>query len=213
MNSAGKPVVQAIAAIEALDLDPIKLKLMDAEEGQGWSRDYVEQMALAYKRYLTLLVKFPEEEIAPTKDVDKFWHAHILDTLKYADDCQSVFGHFLHHFPYFGMRGEQDAANLRTAADNMHRIYEREFGEPIPSGAAWCYAAKPVAQQASAWCYAAEPVAQQASAWCYAAKPVASAWCYAAKPDEQQASAWCYAAKPQQTKTDALTRPTLAPAG
>ncbi len=47
-----RPVEQVIAAIEALDLDPIKLKLMDSEEGQGWSREYADRMELAYKRFL-----------------------------------------------------------------------------------------------------------------------------------------------------------------
>jgi hypothetical protein len=190
MTQACKPVAQVVAGIQALDLDPIKLKLTDPEEGQGWSREYVERMELAYKRFLTLLVKFPDETIAPTKDVDKFWHAHILDTQKYAADCDSVFGYFLHHFPYFGMRGEQDAADLRAAAARMHEIYAREFGETLPSGAAWCMAAKPQAD--SAWCMAAAP---QSSAWCMAARPQGSSWCMAAKPLVKSDSAWCMAAK------------------
>lgn len=190
MTQACKPVAQVVAAIQGLDLDPIKLKLTDREEGQGWSREYADRMELAYKRFLTLLVKYPEETIAPTKDVDKFWHAHILDTLKYAADCESVFGYFLHHFPYFGMRGEQDAADLRAAAARMHEIYQREFGEAMPNGAAWCMAAKPQAD--SAWCMAAAP---QSSAWCMAARPQGSSWCMAAKPLVKSDSAWCMAAK------------------
>ncbi len=123
-----RPTEQVVAAIQALDLDPIKFKLMDPEEGQGWSREYVDQMAIEYKRFLTLSVKYPEETIAPSKDVDKFWHGHILDTMKYAEDCQNVFGYFLHHFPYFGMRGEEDAANLAEAGNTTNRLYEKEFG-------------------------------------------------------------------------------------
>src|SRR6266853_109065 len=123
-----RPVEQVIAAIEALDLDPIKLKLMDPEEGQGWSREYADRMELAYRRLLTLLATHPEETLAPSKDVDKFWHGHILDTLKYAEDCDKVFGCFLHHFPYFGMRGAEDAANLAKAAENTRRLYRQEFG-------------------------------------------------------------------------------------
>ena len=42
-----RPTEQVVAAIQALDLDPIKFKLMDHEEGQGWSREYD---ALAYAR-------------------------------------------------------------------------------------------------------------------------------------------------------------------
>jgi hypothetical protein len=189
MTQAMKSVEQVVAAIQALDLDPIKLKLMDAEEGQGWSREYVERMETAYKRFLILMVKFPEETIAPTKDVDKFWHGHILDTIKYAEDCQNVFGYFLHHFPYFGMRGDQDAADLKAAAARMHELHMREFGEGVENNAAWCAAAK---STASAWCAAAKP------AWCAAAKPAAahSAWCAASKPSPTADSAWCAAGKP-----------------
>jgi hypothetical protein len=138
MQSEGKSVEQIVAAIQALDLEPIKFKLMDTEEGQGWSREYVHQMEIAYKRFLTLSVKYPEETIAPSKDVDKFWHGHILDTMKYAEDCQNMFGYFLHHFPYFGMRGEEDAANLAEAGRKTKRLYDQEFGETIPSRASMC---------------------------------------------------------------------------
>src|SRR6266498_1678223 len=138
MQSESKPVEQIVGAIQALDLEPIKVKLMDTEEGQGWSREYVDQMEIAYRRFLTLSVKYPEETIAPSKDVDKFWHGHILDTMKYAEDCQNVFGYFVHHFPYFGMRGEEDAANLAEAGRTTKRLYEQEFGETVPSRASMC---------------------------------------------------------------------------
>ena len=207
MTQAVRSVEQVVAAIQALDLDPIKLKLMDQEEGQGWSREYVERMETAYKRFLILMVKFPEETIAPTKDVDKFWHGHILDTMKYAEDCQRVFGYFLHHFPYFGMRGEQDAADLRAAAEKMHVIYEQEFGEALPASATWCTAAESAsawctaAKPASAWCTASRPLTEHA-AWCTAAKPVPSAWCTASKT-----AAWCTASHPKAI--DVSSRPTL----
>jgi len=194
MTHIAKDVEQVVAAIQALDLDPIKLKLMDAEEGQGWSREYVDRMELAYRRFLTLLVRFPEETIAPTKDLDKFWHGHILDTMKYAEDCENVFGFFLHHFPYFGMRGEDDAANLRAAGKNMHSLYEREFGEALPSGAAFCSA-----RPASAFCSA-----RPASAFCSAAPRAEAAFC-SARP----ASAFCSAAP---EKLNANVRPALAAA-
>ncbi len=65
----------------------------------------------------------------PDKELDSFWHAHILDTMKYADDCEQIFGHFLHHFPYFGLRGEEDAQHLQDAFAETKRLYQAEFGE------------------------------------------------------------------------------------
>jgi hypothetical protein len=193
LRSSSKPVQSVVAAIRALDLDPIKVKLMDLDEGQGWTREYADTMETAYKRFLTLLVKYPETTVAPSKEIDKFWHAHILDTLKYAEDCKQVFGYFLHHFPYFGLRGEGDAAQLAQAGKDMELLYQKEFGEAMPTGAnsAYCFAAKPATN--SAYCFAAKPATN--SAYCFAAKPATnSAYCFAAKPATN--SAYCFAAKP-----------------
>jgi len=196
---------RSLAAIRQLDLDPIKLKLMDAEQGHGWSREYADNMELAYRRYLTLLVKHPEITIAPTKDIDKFWHAHILDTLKYAEDCQVVFGKFLHHFPYYGMRGVSDAKASAEASSAMARLYQQEFGEPLPRSAAWCIKAD------VAWCIKAEDKAADA-AWCIKAEDKAAdaAWCI--KAEEKVAdAAWCIKAEdPKRMKPDVMTRPRLS---
>jgi len=132
-NSSSRTVDEIVAGIAALDLEPIKVKLMDPDEGQGWTREHAERIETAYRRYLTLLAKYPGETFAPSRDVDKFWHGHILDTMKYAEDCERVFGYFLHHFPYFGMRGEADAQALAQASRTMSRLYEAEYGEAMPA--------------------------------------------------------------------------------
>ncbi len=210
MQSEGKPVEEIVAAIQALDLEPIKFKLMDTEEGQGWSREYVEQMAIAYKRFLTLSVKYPEETIAPSKDVDKFWHGHILDTMKYAEDCQNVFGYFVHHFPYFGMRGEEDAANLAEAGKTTNRLYEEEFGEAMPSrssNSSLCGVSKP------ALCGVAKPA--NVSALCGVARKADSALCGVSKPalcgvaKPANVSALCGVAKKADSALCGVSKPAL----
>jgi hypothetical protein len=114
--------------IAALDLDPIKFKLIHPESGEGWTREYADMVELEYRRFLFLMKKFPNEETAPLVDVDTFWHYHILDTMKYAADCEMVFGYFLHHFPYLGMRGEEDSVALATAGNRMQELYQEVFG-------------------------------------------------------------------------------------
>jgi hypothetical protein len=198
VQSAGKTVEQIVAEIQALDLDPIKVKLMDPEEGQGWSREYAGQMEIEYKRFLTLSVKYPEETIAPSKGVDKFWHGHILDTMKYVEDCQNVFGYFLHHFPYFGMRGEEDAENLAEAGKTTNRLYEKEFGEVVPNRAAYCgVAAK--SEQNTAYCGVAAK-SKQDTAYCgVAAKSEQdTAYCGVAAKSEQDTAYCGVAAKSEQ---------------
>ncbi len=116
-------------AIADLDLDAIKVKLMHRESGEGWSLEKANAVEFEYRRFLILMKQFPQEETAPLMDVDTFWHYHILDTLKYAADCEQVFGYFLHHFPYIGLRGEDDEAAHQRVGERMKQLYEQTFGE------------------------------------------------------------------------------------
>lgn len=120
---------QHFAPIAALDLDPIKVKLMHKESGEGWSLAYVDAVEFEYRRFLYLVKQFPHEQVAPLFDVDVFWHYHILDTMKYAADCETVFGYFLHHFPYVGLRGEQDLEAHHRVSERMRELYEDTYGE------------------------------------------------------------------------------------
>ncbi len=134
-----KPAPQVISAIQALDLEPVKLRVMDAELGEGWTREYADSIELAYKNYLTMLVKYPDnaEDILLSEDVDEFWHTHILQTMKYADDCQEMFGNFLHHSPHVGERSPADLARRVELAAKTRQLYEREFGSARHADAAW----------------------------------------------------------------------------
>jgi hypothetical protein len=120
---------EEFSVIEALDLDPIKVKLMHEESGEGWSLEYANAVEFEYRRFLYLMKKFPNEQTAPLFDVDVFWHFHILDTMKYAVDCEQVFGYFLHHFPYIGLRGEEDVEAHHRVGERMRELYEETFGE------------------------------------------------------------------------------------
>lgn len=128
--------------IAELDLEPIKVKLMHEESGEGWSLEKADAVEFEYRRFLYLMKMFPNEQTAPLVDVDTFWHYHILDTMKYAVDCDRVFGYFLHHFPYIGLRGEDDAAAHRRVGDRMKELYEETFGEAYLRDAAPAYSGR-----------------------------------------------------------------------
>jgi hypothetical protein len=122
---------EALARLDdLLDLGNVKMKLADSDEGPGLSPDYIELMEGEYRKFLALQLLYPEADIVPCKVVDEMWHRHILDTAAYREDCDVIFGRFLDHFPYFGMRGEEDAQALHDAyADTLDR-YREAFGEP-----------------------------------------------------------------------------------
>ncbi|WP_374568306.1 hypothetical protein [Ideonella sp.] len=189
-------LAQVMTRIAALDLAPIKFKITSKEDGYGWTAEHVDRVELGYKRFLALLAMHPGRQIAPTRDIDKFWHAHILDTRKYAADCEQIFGAFLHHHPYLGMRGDEDQRD--QAAEALHSLFEREFGEPVPANAAaagaaavdlaWC-GGEQRADMTAAWC-GGEASPDKVAAWCGGEAPVkAAAWCGGEAP--AKAAAWC----------------------
>jgi hypothetical protein len=119
--------------IEELDLTQVRTRLMSGPEelGQGWSAakaDYYERL---YRNWLFLCRKHEGEKLPPQVEIDAYWHEHILNTRVYFQDCDRIFGYYLHHFPGFGKRGPQDAANLRTAWQNTQARYRAEYGDYI----------------------------------------------------------------------------------
>lgn len=114
--------------INVIDFTMVKLKLQEPPyEGHGWSASQADIAEIEYKRFLALKRKYPEKDIVPHLDIDIFWHQHILDTEKYARDCEAIFGFFLHHFPYFGMNGPEDEQNLQDAFEETKHLYAENF--------------------------------------------------------------------------------------
>lgn len=105
--------------IAALDLEPIAFKAcMD----EGWEIEKVDRITLDYRCFLQAVRNAPDELLAPSKDVDLFWHHHILDTRKYIEDCQNLFGKYIHHFPYSGIRGDKDAQEQDERFQRSQRL-------------------------------------------------------------------------------------------
>lgn len=117
--------------IAAIDLEMIKFKLQDTEEGPGWSYEQCEYAEIEYKRFLHLNKKFDDIPIVPNQLMDSMWHQHILDTRAYHKDSQIIFGIYLHHFPYFGMRSESDKKELSASFEQTKTLYSKEFDDQM----------------------------------------------------------------------------------
>jgi len=122
---------EARARVEQLDLGPIRYKLVHDSDEKTWSLERVNAVEEHYRAYLTLALMFPERSLPPSKEIDAFWHQHILDTEKYAQDCELLFGRFLHHFPYFGIRGDEDAKSLENLFKDTKALFVEHFGIDI----------------------------------------------------------------------------------
>lgn len=123
----------AMVKVSDIDFSKINAKL---ESHHGISKDRVKMMQDIYCKWLVLHMCYPDAELTPNEILDEYWHAHILDTKAYADDCQKLFGHYLHHYPYFGLEGDADARDAGFELTNT--LFKKHFGSELIGSANPC---------------------------------------------------------------------------
>ena len=124
----GPGIENAWTKIDSIDLSNVKRKLtLPLPEGSGWDTEAADLAIKWYRRYLKICAKYMGRGLVPSREIDEVWHLHILDTRAYASDCMNVFGHMLHHNPYFGMNGDAKQRDDGFVRTNM--LYLAEFGE------------------------------------------------------------------------------------
>lgn len=92
-----------------------------------WQPELAKHCELLYKRFLWLHIKYPQTHLVPTRDIDEFWHNHILHTQSYTRDCNALFGHYLHHNP-------SDGSEQQTLLEGFlltKRYYQDEFKQNL----------------------------------------------------------------------------------
>lgn len=128
---------ESVKYIDEMDLDLIKDKLVSGDRllCRQWTLLEAEIAIQYYKNFLFLNKKYAQKYsvLPPLLEVDEVWHHHIMDTRRYEQDCQKIFGYYFHHYPYFGTRSAEDKANLEMAFDVVQKLHEIEFGKKMVS--------------------------------------------------------------------------------
>ena len=124
-----KPNESLLAKVNAIDLEAITYKVTTCPEGPQWSLEKAFHAEKWYRRFLYLTLQNPETSVIPTSAIDEYWHYHILDSQKYMKDCEFLFGSYLHHFPYLGLRGDADVRQLENAFKTTLDTFQNIFGE------------------------------------------------------------------------------------
>jgi hypothetical protein len=107
-----------------LDLSMIKQRVKQEED---WNATYADRVEEEYKRFL-FIAAFHDVRGVPSTAVDKMWHTHILDTLKYMRDCRMTLTRpYLHHHPAYT---DDDKAALHQNAMAFIDKYRSLFGTP-----------------------------------------------------------------------------------
>jgi hypothetical protein len=117
-----------LSRLEAVDFGSIASKLICTDEGEHWSLGQATQAIEQYRRFLFLHHRYPMAQLVPSAEIDRVWHMHILDTVKYREDCEHLFGRFIDHYPYFGLGHEAEHRRLQTAYAETLALTEQCFG-------------------------------------------------------------------------------------
>jgi hypothetical protein len=113
--------------LAAIDFEPIAFKLMYPDEGEGLTLEQATHAIEQYRRFLFLHYRYPDFPLVPSSEIDQVWHTHILDTAKYREDCESLFGRFVDHYPYFGLKDAADQQKLEMAYSQTQALFSQCF--------------------------------------------------------------------------------------
>lgn len=107
--------------LERFDFSPVTARL----QRKGMAE--APELEREFKRFATLWAVERGTPLSPSKPVDEYWHAIVLDTKRYSAFCETVYGRFIHHIPDDPVEGEvrDNDSYRRTLA-----AYERNFGKP-----------------------------------------------------------------------------------
>lgn len=121
---------EAKSYIDSIDFSMVIDRMVKKNK---WKREEVLKACELYRHFLFLQKKYGNEfaELPPSEDIDEFWHNHVLDTKKYMRDCDHIFGHYLHHYPYLGMDGKTNDADAARFFEKTQELHHQEFGDYI----------------------------------------------------------------------------------
>jgi hypothetical protein len=114
--------------VAALELKSVRKKF-EFKKGWWWrTRHDAALVEREYRQFLYLIIANPGQTVVPwSHDLDDFWHQHILDTAKYAQDCNTLMGGFIHHNPHLP---EGSPPHSKAFAETRE-MYKTAFSEGV----------------------------------------------------------------------------------
>ena len=106
-----------------------------AQDHNHWDADTTKRAVEWYRRYLFLCYRHKGPVLGIVPEADEIWHAHILFTDRYRDDCKRIFKRFLDHLPTTPRVTKTQQLLMDTTED----WYVEEFGESPPPLKKPCY--------------------------------------------------------------------------
>ncbi len=87
-----------------------------AAKAKRWSRERTERAEFWYRAHLYMASKNGGRSLGGiSRDADVVWHMHILDSRKYREDTERIYGSYLDHLPSYRYAARQLSSMLKTA--------------------------------------------------------------------------------------------------
>ena len=112
--------------LQTLNWQTIRHHLLNSDEGRDFTPAQAAHAIWQYGLFLFLARQYPGIRLVPTEEIDAVLHAHIATARQYHNDCQTLFGGFVHHSAGLGTRG--DRAEWLEAFDRTKQLFEKMFG-------------------------------------------------------------------------------------
>ncbi|MBO6938614.1 MAG: glycine-rich domain-containing protein-like [Deltaproteobacteria bacterium] len=124
---------ERITQLPELSIDLVTASYRAGTFPQDWSHERRVLEARRYRMFLALAAHHPGKYATPTREIDEFWHLHMLNPVAYYEDCQKIFGRIFDHDGGFGT-GPGELAILKAAFRDFALRWGDAYGEAYVEG-------------------------------------------------------------------------------
>ncbi len=117
-------VQAAMALLESVKLTRPRQYII---ERNGYDEVTADQALAEYRKFIALTVAHPGVNLPTCKEVDDFWHAHILCSHDYLAMCETLGVAYIHHNPCLK---SEDGTIVGCYNRDTLGLYRGHFGEP-----------------------------------------------------------------------------------
>lgn len=117
------------AASSTISVDLLEASYRSTSFPKHWSRTKRLVELRKYAQFLELAARRPRLRATPTRDIDEFWHLHMLHPVAYHRDCLRLFGEIFDHNGGFGL-GLGELPLLQRAFREFSEAWFEEYGTP-----------------------------------------------------------------------------------
>lgn len=117
-------VSMAMTALAAVDMSRPRQYII---ERMDYDPATADEVMAEYQKFIALTVAYAPASLPTCKEVDDFWHAHILCTHDYIKMCKALGTEYIHHNPCLSHEAGTIVGCYNR--DTLGR-YRTHFGEP-----------------------------------------------------------------------------------